>query len=620
MKNKDNRPGDARPPVSSPLRQGSGGQAMRRRAEEMAREKAALSPENLEVLSPEETRQMLHKLRVHQIELEMQTEELRTGQVELDAVRARYFDLYDLAPVGYCTISEEGLILEANLTAATLLGVFRGALVKHPISRFILKEDRDVYYLHRKQLFEIGEPQAFELRMVKNDGVPFWAQLEATAVQGADGATMCRVMMSDITDHKRVEAEKAELEVQNQQLKKAESLGRMAGAIAHHFNNQLQVVMGNLEMAMNDLPLGENPIENLVSAMQAAHKAAEVSGLMLTYLGQTPGKLEPIDLSEACRRSLTLLQARAPKGTLLNTDFPASGPVIRANAGQIHHILTNLVTNAWESADENQRDVGLTIRTVSQANIPALKHFPIDWQPRDPVYACLEVADAGCGIAENDLEKIFDPFFSTKFTGRGLGLPVVLGIVRAHHGAVTVESKPDSGSIFRVFFPVSVKEVPRQPDKAAQTPATKEGGTVLVIEDEEKVRELAKMMLTHLGYTVLEARDGIEGMEVFRQHRDEICCVVCDLTMPRMDGWETLAALRSLLPGIPVVLSSGYDEAQVMAGEHPERPQAFLGKPYRLEELRGAVYRALADKKKIIVHGDIAEQPGPKQKDPGGAQ
>ena len=109
-------------------------------------------------------------------------------------------------------------------------------------------------------------------------------------------------------------------------------------------------------------------------------------------------------------------------------------------------------------------------------------------------------------------------------------------------------------------------------------------------------------------------------MEVFRQHRDEICCVVCDLTMPRMDGWETLAALRSLLPGIPVVLSSGYDEAQVMAGEHPERPQAFLGKPYRLEELRGAIYRALADKKKFIVHGDIAEQPGPKQKDPGGAQ
>ncbi len=151
---------------------------LRRQAEEIAREKAAQSPENLEALSPEETRQTLHELRVHQIELEMQNEELRRAQAELDAARARYFDLYDLAPVGYCTLSEQGLILEANLTAATLLGVARGALVKQPISRFILKEDQDIYYLHRKQLFETGEPQACELRMVKKDG---------TRILGASG-------------------------------------------------------------------------------------------------------------------------------------------------------------------------------------------------------------------------------------------------------------------------------------------------------------------------------------------------------------------------------------------------------------------------------------------------
>ncbi len=298
---------------------------------------------------------------------------------------------------------------------------------------------------------------------------------------------------------------------------------------------------------------------------------------MLTYLGQTPGKHEPLDLSETCRRSLTLLQAAAPKGTLLKADFPSLGPVIHANAGQIQQILTNLVTNAWESAGENRRGIGLTVKTVSQADILALKRFPVDWQPRDPVYACLEVADAGCGIDEEDIEKIFDPFFSTKFTGRGLGLPVVLGIVRAHHGVVTVESEPDRGSIFRVFFPVSAEEVPRQPDKAAQTPKTREGGTVLVVEDEELLRYMVKEMLMHLGFTVLEAGDGIEAVEVFRQHQNEICCVLCDLTMPRMDGWETLAALRSQSPGVPFVLSSGYDEAQVMAGEHPESPNAFLG-------------------------------------------
>ena len=205
------------------------------------------------------------------------------------------------------------------------------------------------------------------------------------------------------------------------------------------------------------------------------------------------------------------------------------------------------------------------------------------------------MADTGCGIANKDIEKVFDPFFSTKLTGRGLGLPVVLGIVRAHHGAVTVESEPGRGSIFRVFFPVSVEEVPRQPDKASQAPEIQGGGTVLLVEDEEMVRSMAATMLTRLGYTVLEAKDGVEAVEVFRQHQDEIRCVLSDLTMPRMDGWDTLAALRKLSPDIPVILSSGYDETRVMAGEHPERPNAFLSKPYQLKGLSDTINRLLGN-------------------------
>ncbi|MFH1095740.1 MAG: PAS domain S-box protein [Candidatus Micrarchaeota archaeon] len=179
--------------------------ALRRRAEGIARGKAIRIPENMESLSIEATRQMLHELRVHQIELEIQNEELRRAQTELDAARARYFDLYDLAPVGYCTLSEKGLILEANLMATSLLGVARGALVKQPISRFILKDDQDIYYLHHKQLFDTDEPQACELRMVKMDGTTFWAHLAATAAQDAGGATVCRVVLSDITERKRAE-------------------------------------------------------------------------------------------------------------------------------------------------------------------------------------------------------------------------------------------------------------------------------------------------------------------------------------------------------------------------------------------------------------------------------
>ena len=407
----------------------------------------------------------------------------------------------------------------------------------------------------------------------------------------------------ELAERKRAEVEKAELEAQNRQLQKADSLGRMAGAIAHHFNNQLYAVMGNLEIAMDDLPLGVNSNESLVAAMQAARKAADVSRLMLTYLGQTSGKKEPVDLSEACRTTLTLLHAAAPKGMLLNADFPSSGPIIHADSGQMRQVLTNLITNAWESISDNRGSIGMTVKTVSHADIPALKFLPIDWQPKEIVYACLEVSDNGCGISNKDIENIFDPFFTTKFTGRGLGLPVVMGIIKAHGGGVTVESEQGHGSVFRIFLPVSTEEPPIQHDlpaiseapagKAEKVSKVEGGGTVLLIEDEEPVRNIAKKMLTRLGYTVLEAKNGVEAVEIFQQHQDEICCVLSDLTMPRMDGWDTLAALRKLSPDIAVILSSGYDEAKVMAEEHTEIPNAFLGKPYQLKGLRETINRVL---------------------------
>jgi signal transduction histidine kinase/PAS domain-containing protein/BarA-like signal transduction histidine kinase len=403
----------------------------------------------------------------------------------------------------------------------------------------------------------------------------------------------------------RTEVEKTELDVQNQ-LRKAKSLGIMAGAIAHHFNNQLQVVMGNLEMVMDMyLPRGINPMDSLISAMQAARMAANISGMMLTYLGQAPGKHVPLDLSDVCRQSLLLLQASAPKSLILKTDFPTAGPVICANAGQIQQILTHLVTNAWEAAGDNQADIALTVKTVSRADISAWNRFPIDWHPLHNIYACLEVSDTGCGITDKDIEKIFDPFFTSKFTGRGLGLPVLLGIVRTHDGAVSVESEQGRGSVFRVFLPVSTEEIPCLPDLPAMSGARQTnkvenfskvegGGTVLLIEDEALASIAIKMMLINLGFKVLEARNGVEALEIFQQRQDEIRCVLSDLAMPRMDGWDILIALRKLSPDIPVILSSGYDEAYVMAGEHPERPNAFLGKPYQIKRLSDTINRVLS--------------------------
>jgi PAS domain S-box-containing protein len=573
------------------------GQALRKRAEALAGERAGDRPEDLEAPPLEVALRALHELRVHQIELEMQNEELRRTQEELEVSRTRYFDLYDLAPVGYFTLSEKGLILEANLTAAKLLGVARSALVKQPLSHFILPQDQDTYYLHRKALLETAAPQSWELRLLRKDAEPFWAQVEATTVLGVNGARVCRAVVSDITERKLEEEKRANVETQYRQLQKAEGLGRMAGAIAHHFNNHLAAVMGNLELAIGDLPRGTGSDERLTDALHAAREAAEVSKLMLTYLGQAQARPEPLDLSEICRRSVRLLQAAMPIDRALETDLPSLGPGISANANEIQQILTNLVTNAWEAGGDAKGAVHLTVKTVSPADIPAWRRFPLDWRPLDNAYACLEVVDRGSGIAEENIEKIFDPFFSSKFTGRGLGLPVVLGIARAHGGAVTVMTEPGRGSTFRVFLPVSNAEVASQPDEAPKSSEVAWGGTVLLVEDEPMVRKLGQSALTSLGFAVLLAGDGVEAIEVFRQHKDEVRCVVCDVTMPRMDGWGTLAALRKLAPGLPVVLASGYDKAQVMVGNHPELPEAFLSKPYHLQELGDAIRRALAGKK-----------------------
>jgi PAS domain S-box-containing protein len=304
------------------------------------------------------------------------------------------------------------------------------------------------------------------------------------------GSHIILLAMEDITERKRAEEANAKLEVQNRQLQKAESLTCMAGAIAHHFNNKLQAVIGTLELALDALPRGDDPVNRLTSAMRAARKAAEMSGLMITYLGHTPGKFEPLDFSEACRRCLPMIQVSIQKDVVLESDLPSPGPTVNANENQIQQVLTNLVTNAEEAFGDGGGSINLRVKTVSPAEIPATHRFPIDWQPQDLAYTCLEVTDTGCGFEEKDIEKIFDPFFSSKFIGRGLGLPVVLGIVRAHYGAVTVESDPGRGSAFRVFLPVSAEEVLLQQDNAAKVPEIEGGGTVLLVEDDELVRNM----------------------------------------------------------------------------------------------------------------------------------
>ena len=501
-----------------------------------------------------------------------------------------------------------GVYLGCNPPFAEVVGKLRNEIIGRTDYDLFDKESADFFREDDRQLIELQKVRRNEEWITYPDGRKKLLDTLKTPYWGEDGSLIGILCISrDITDRKRAEEEKKILEAQNRQLQKSESLGRMAGAIAHHFNNKLGAVIGNLELALMELPKGANPQVRITAAMKASHQAAEISGMMLTYLGQSFEKRELLDLSDACVKSLPMLQAVMPLNVVLEKDLPAPGPVISTNTDYIKQVLTNLVTNAWEAIGTGSGTVSLRVKTVSPAQISAAKRHPIDWQAQDDAYACLEIADTGCGIEEEAIEKIFDPFFSTKFTGRGMGLAVVLGILKTHNGVLTVESTPKQGSTFRIFFPLSEETFLRSQkagssvdSSISEFPPVKSegGGTVLVVEDDEMLRNMAATMLTSLGFAVLEAIDGVEALEIFGKHESEIKFVLSDLTMPRMNGWETLVALRKLQPGIPVILASGYDKAHVMEGDHPELPQAFLAKPYNLKALRNTISQALSNKKK----------------------
>ncbi len=570
---------------------------LRRQAEARLFAWEKLLPEPLDL---ESSRRLLRELRVHQVELEIQNEELRRSQEELEASRSRYKDLYNFAPVGYLTISEAGLIVEANLTAAAILQEEGGTLVGQPISRFILPDDQDVYYHHRAAVFETNERQSCRLRLLKKDSPPFWARLETVPVgeNGPEPPT-CWTILSDISSGMRA-AEKMRLqEDRYRQQQKTRSLERMAAAIAHYFNNKLTVVIGNLELAADVLPRDADSREYITSALQGAEKSAEMSSSMLTYLGQGHADREPVDLVATCRNSLEMLRPFIPKTTSLTIDSPTDGIIVNGNVDQIRQVVKNLVTNAWESQAGNDGSIQVRIKRTKAVDIPTVHRFPVDWQAHDEAYACLEVTDNGCGLDTAEIYQIFDPFYSSKFIGRGLGLPLTMGIVRAHHGLVTVVAKRDKGSVFSVYLPIypgtGVGGSSVLLEKSISgLKASTYGTTILVVDDEPTIRLIAKAALGRIGFKVLTAASGEEAVEIFRQHRQVIGCVLCDLVMPGMDGWQTLAALRQLDPDIVFILSSGYSQGRAMSGDQSDRSQSFLGKPYDIKMLQQKIIAAMS--------------------------
>ena len=390
----------------------------------------------------------------------------------------------------------------------------------------------------------------------------------------------------EITEEKRLAKQLEQLETQNQQLQKAESLSRMAGAIAHHFNNQLQGIMGNLELLKRGSK-EEARAAYVLAAETHALKAAEISGLMLTYLGESTAERGPLDLAEVGAETLHLLSAVAPAGVVLKGDFAPTGPSILGNGKQIYQMISALITNAWEASPVGSATIRLSIQPAVGQSISSVNRVPANWQPSAEAYVCLQVTDTGRGIAPSDISNIYDPFYTVHKQGRGLGLSAVLGLVRSYQGAITVESVVGAGTTFRIFLPLSSTTslaLAAQAPSQSAAPALR-GRTVLIVEDDASLRSTVKLALEIADYVVLEAADGVEAVAIFTAHQAEIGCVLCDVMMPRMNGWETLSALRKFVPQLPVIIASGYSEVHLHANLDAPPAHLFLQKPYALADL-----------------------------------
>ena len=407
--------------------------------------------------------------------------------------------------------------------------------------------------------------------------------------------------MLEMTLYKaRAEKERREMEARMAQVRKAEAVGRMAAGVAHNFNNTLYVAIGNLEMAREDLPPGSDALGNIVEAEKATRRAADMSRLMLTYLGHQQIRTRTMDLSETVKKILESIKKELPTGMAVEENLAIPGPVVSADEEGVEQILRAMLINAAEAmVDDRSGRLTVSVEETASPSLGERRRFPVDWEIGAPAYARLSVADDGKGMDEAAIDAAFDPFYTDKFTGRGLGLPVVLGIVKSHGGCITVDSAPGQGSAFRVFLPLAPEPVSLPEENTADSPETISGdGAVLVVDDQAPVRDVTEMICGRLGRPIIAASSGEEAATIFREKPDEIRLVISDLTMPGMDGWETLAEIRKIRPDIPAILMSGYDKARAMAGDHAEQPQAFLQKPFSREQLEKTIERVLGQRKR----------------------
>ncbi len=788
------------------------------RAEENYREWSNKNPKLYEAMSLGQTRKLLHELSVHQTELEAMNEELRRSQAELEASKERYFDLYNFAPVGYCTLSENGLILDINLTGATLLGMARGELLKRSLTSFILPEDQDIYYRHHRTFLTTAATHACELRMVTSNRTVFWARLEKTAAQDESGTPVCRIVLVDITANKRVEenlreseqifnnfidnspiyvffkdqnikairlsknyeqllgrplkemlgktmddlfpselakkmiaedqkilnegkqivvdeqlngryyttikfpiiingqsaylagysiditerrkaeaererlttaieqsgeaiiitdpqgdiqyvnqtfeketgysreevlgqntrilksyeqdeefyrrlwstisggnvfegrrvnkrkdgtlytedvtispvldgagkivnyvtvtrdvTEHIQLESQLQQAQKMESIGRLAGGVAHDYNNMLGVILGYTELLLEKVEPTSPLYGDLKEIHNAGKRSADITRQLLAFARKQVIAPETLKLNEAVGSMLKMLRRLIGEDIQLSWHPGATLWLVKIDPSQVDQILANLCVNARDAI------TGIGQISINTAEILLDKTFCAHHPGTRPgEYMQLTFNDSGCGMSKEIQKQIFEPFFTTKAKGRGtgLGLASVYGIVKQNNGFISVDSEPGRGSSFNIYLPRYKGDNNCEGDiPKLITPPQGCGQTVLIVEDENSILLLVQKMVQDLGYRVIAAATPEVAMELAQKHPGKIDLLLTDVVMPKMNGRGLADRLTLLLPDLKVLFMSGYTADDATRYKVLGVDAHFIEKPFSKQAL-----------------------------------
>ncbi len=583
-----------------------------------SRAEAALRRTERDVSSmiPDDVQRLVHELQVHQIELEMQNEELRRAHAKLEESREQFQELFERAPAAYLDVDADGVIVRANRGFSNLLDVDSERLPGRRVLEFVAPQDLRRFREHLRAVLESEERGSCELSVVRDAGSTVQVRLDSSPRRHG-----CLMLMTDISERKRAEgalfrlaqdleervelrtseladknrqlqfemAERSRAEQERQQLEtrlrsaeRLEGLAQLAGGIAHDFNNLLVGVLGNADLLLGEKQLPPAMRESLSLIKQAGQAATDLTRQMLMYTGRAQRVVQPVDVVRIIEGCIESARPQAPEGVRLVNEMGPNLPAVMADEGQLRELVTHLIMNALEAVGE-----------LGPGRV-AVRAYAVDFDEQElgvltvranaapGRYVVIAVDDTGHGMDASMQARAFDPFFSTKFTGRGLGLASVLGVVRGHHGALNLWSEPGHGTSIQVALPAAAREQIREP--APRSELWTGSGSVLLIDDDQLVRGVLSRLLQHMGFShVVQAATGREGLDRYTAPGQRFSVVVLDRTMPGLSGEQVLAKLRELDPLVPVLMVSGYSADDIDVDDPRVR---FLQKPMTEDALR----------------------------------